>query len=200
MSRPPADDSGSSSPPPKGNPSGDDWVAVAIFQRPHGLRGTTRVRPLTRSLADFLDMPNRTFAVRRLGRVNEAEQLTIDWMEPDAEDTVRVKFKEIGDRTEAEHYTNAELLIRESERWEIDEGQYWLDDLAGLEIRDAETDARLGVVSHATDGIAHDYLVLKLDAAPGRETLLPLVPEFVHDVDLENRIIRLAIPAGLLDD
>lgn len=200
MNRPPAGDGGSPPPPPRGTSKGDDWVVVAIFQRPHGLRGTTRVRPLTRDVEDFMAMPNRTFSVRRNGRVDDAERLTIDWMEPDAESTVRVKFREIGDRTDAERYTNAELVIRESERWAIDEGEYWLDDLAGLRIVDDKTNAALGVVSRATDGIAHDYLVLRLDAAPGKDTLLPLVPEFVRDVNLEEGIVRLSIPDGLLDD
>lgn len=200
MSRPTDGDGGASDRPPPQHAEGEPWVAVALFQRPHGLRGTTRVRPLTNGVDDFLEMPNREFRVRRNGRVDENQVLTLDWMEPDAEDTVRVKFKEIGDRTEADRYTNAELVIRESERWALDEGEYWHDDLAGLTVLDDRSGAMLGRVSHATDGLAHDYLVLLLDAAPGRETLLPLVPEFVRDVDLTGGTVRVLIPDGLLDD
>lgn len=200
MGRPSDGDGGSSGPPPPKPAHSDEWVVVAVFQRPHGLRGTTRLRPLTSSLDEFLEMPNREFRVRRQGRVDADEVLTLDWMEPDAEQTVRVKFKELGDRTAAERYTNAELVIRESERWSLDEGEYWHDDLAGLTVLDDRSGAMLGRVSHATDGLAHDYLVLALDAAPGKETLLPLVPEFVRDVDLAGGTVRVIIPDGLLDD
>ena len=174
----------------------DPWVTVAVVLRPHGLDGTFRLKPLTRQADDLIEAGFRQFRLRRKGVVEEAPLVMRDCV-------VRLgllyaHFDGITDRSGAEKYTNCELVIRESERWELPEGEYYADDLAGLEAR-AEDGALLGKVLRADNGAAHDYLILDLIQAPGRETLLPILPEFVPRVDIVGGFVTVRIPEGLLD-
>ena len=177
-------------------PPGDDWVVVAVFQRPHGLRGETRLRPLTRDPGELLDAPVRRFQVRRAGALGEVLTLRGARLH---EGLVYATFDEVSSRTEAERLTNAELVVPESQLWAPPEGAHYVYQLEGLEARDADTGQRLGVVATAREGAAQDVLVLRLDAAPGREVLLPIVEELVPEVSVPGGFVRVRIPEGLAE-
>ncbi len=174
----------------------DSWVAVARVLRPHGLRGTFRLKPLTRDLDDLLEAPVRTFHVRRGSTIEGT--LTVDSMKL-AKDVILAKFQNIKDRSEAEKYINTDLVISEAERWDLPDGQYYIDHLEGIDVRDAKTGQVIGKVKTAREGAAHDYLVLELEAVPGKETLLPIHPEFVKRIDIGGKFAEVTIPEGLLD-
>jgi len=177
-------------------PQDDPWVAVAVFQRPHGLKGQVRLRPLTRDPEDLLAGPVRNFHVRQNGRI--VADLTMVEGEV-RQGLVYAFFEEIPDRTAAERFTNADLVIAEEDLWEPQDGGHYVFQLEGLEARDAATGERLGTVRTAREGAAHDFLVLDLLAAPGRDTLLPLIPDFVPRIDVKGGFVEVAIPEGLVD-
>lgn len=175
---------------------GDPWVAVAVFQRPHGLRGETRLRPLTRSADELLDAPAGVLHARRGGRIDGpftiAEARVHDGL-------LYAFFDQIADRTAAEAFTNAELVVREADLWPPTGGGHYVFQLEGLEVRDADSGAVLGRVRTAREGAAQDLLVLELSSAPGRETLLPITPGFVPEIDTRAGFVRVRIPEGLLE-
>jgi 16S rRNA processing protein RimM len=173
----------------------DPWVVVAVVMRPHGLRGTFRLKTLMRDPEEFLDIPVKTFKVRR-GRRIEGE-LTLAGAEV-RNGVVHAWFDGIDDRSAAELFVNAELVIHEDDRWEAPEGSYYVDDLTGLEVRDAESGEVLGRVSTAIEGPAHDYLVLDITGAKARETYLPIDPAFLAEVNVAG-FVRVRIPEGLVD-
>jgi 16S rRNA processing protein RimM len=175
---------------------GDEWVVVAVFQRPHGLRGETRLRPLTRDPGQLLDPPVRRLQVRRGGALGEILTLRETRLH---EGLVYATFDEINGRTEAERLTNAELVVRQSELWEPPEGAHYVFQLEGLEVRDADSGERLGVVVTAREGAAQDLLVLRLDSAPGKDLLLPIVDELVPEVSVPGGFVRVRIPEGLAE-
>jgi len=155
-----------------------------------------RLKPLTRDPADFLEIEAKVFRLRRGGKIEG--ELTLEGAELRG-DLIYAEFTEVPDRTAAERFTNCDLVIREEERWELPPGSYWFDDLPGLIVLDAESGDELGVVTAGREGPANDYLVLDLKAAAGKETLLPLIPRFVPEVDIAARRVRVLIPPGLLD-
>ncbi len=177
-------------------PNQDDWVAVAAVLRPHGLRGVFRLKPLTRAPEDFLEAPLENLRVRRSGRV--AEELKLVESRLVGNGLIHATFEGISDRTTAEKFVNCELVIPEADRWELPEGEYYIDDFAGLEVRDSGSGEPLGTVKTAREGAAHDYLVLKL-AGVAEETLLPILPQFVQRVDIAGGFVEVTIPEGLTD-
>lgn len=176
--------------------SGEDWVAVAVVMRPHGLQGLMRLRPLTKSPGELIEAGVRRFHVRRQSRIEASLTLLDAQM---SGDLVLARFQGIDDRETAQKYVNCELVIREVERWSLPPGSYYVDHLAGLEVLDHRTGRLLGRIKTAQEGAAHDYLVLDLEAAPGADTLLPLIPQFVPRVDIEGGRVEITLPEGLLD-
>ena len=84
----------------------------------------------------------------------------------------------------------AELCVRRSELPLPDEGSYYVADLVGTEVLDADG-TRLGAVREVLPGPAND--VLELDS--GR--LLPLVEDCVREIDLEAG--RILLNPGFTD-
>lgn len=179
-----------------GQDAGQAWVVVAQVMRPHGLRGTLRLKPLTRSAEELVDAPVESYHVRLGRRLLGPYRVDEMWV---SGGTVHARFEGIDDRTAAEALTTGELVVPSDQLWPAPPDSFYIHDLEGLEVRDADSGARLGTVRTAREGTAHDYLVLDLEAAPGQEVLLPLLPQFVPDLDPARRVATVRIPEGLVD-
>ena len=71
------------------------------------------------------------------------------------------------------------------------EGRYYWSDLVGLEVVN-EQGVVLGVVKQMSSNGAHDVMeVSVMEAAGERTRLLPFVPVYVKQVDLQNRRIEV---------
>lgn len=101
----------------------------------------------------------------------------------------QVAFEEITDRTGAEEIRNRDVLV--SERRELIEGEYWPEDLAGLEVRPGG-----GIVKDVVFGRAQDRLVIERH---GQEFEIPFVDELVPIVDLEGGYVEVNEPEGITD-
>ena len=89
------------------------------------------------------------------------------------------------------------LLIPESALPELDEDEVYLHDMLGLSVVLDATGQKLGVLDHVHfHGEQELWSILTQE---GKEILLPAVPEFVADIDLDTEIIRITPPEGLLE-
>lgn len=174
----------------------DDWVIVAIIGRPHALRGGVAVKPLTRTIDDFVNAPLEKVHLRRDGRFLGMK--TIETIHNHS-GTPIVFFKEVEDRAAAEELRGAEIVIPEDERWPLPEGEYYADELKGFVIRDADTGDQLGTVKLAREGAAQDYLIMPHPGDPKREVMIPNAGEIVLKIDVEAREVLVRLPEGLMD-
>ena len=75
--------------------------------------------------------------------------------------------------------------------------EVYLYDMLGLSVVLDATGQKLGVLDHV---LFHGEQELWSILTPeGKEILLPAVPEFVADIDLDTEIIRITPPEGLLE-
>ena len=77
----------------------------------------------------------------------------------------------------------------------MEEGEFWPEDLVGLEARTIEG-ARLGVVVGVVAGLAQDRLVVDDD---GSTFEVPFVDALVPVVDLERRYVEIVPVPGLTE-
>jgi 16S rRNA processing protein RimM len=77
----------------------------------------------------------------------------------------------------------AEVVVARTDRFEVPEGEYYVDDLIGLVVRDKEGTV-IGRLSEVWETPANDiYRVLD---DKGREILLPAIEDVILSVDIER--------------
>ena len=77
----------------------------------------------------------------------------------------------------------------------LEDGEYFIADLSGLEVIDADSGMVYGTLSEVINRGASDIYVVKTDEG---ERMIPAVPEFVKSVDIKKGIFVTPI-SGMLD-
>lgn len=91
------------------------------------------------------------------------------------------------DRDAAFALIGSEIAVTREQLPEAEAGQFYWDDLLGLQVVNTQGD-NFGTVDHLLETGAHDVLVVQGD----RERLIPFVMEqIVLEVDLEQGVIRV---------
>ena len=159
-----------------------DLVEIGTLARPHGIRGEIRVN----YYADSLELLRGDVVYLQAGN-KPPRKMEIDTVRMH-QGTPLIRFVEAPDRTAAEFLRGQTLLIPESALPELDEDEVYLHDMLGLSVVLDATGQKLGVLDHV---LFHGEQELWSILTPeGKEILLPAVPEFVADIDLDTEIIR----------
>jgi 16S rRNA processing protein RimM len=103
-----------------------------------------------------------------------------------------VGFEGVVDRDGAESLRGTILSVPAASRRELDDGEFWLDDLVGLEAVDP-AGTLLGTVTAIDFGVAQDRIVVT--TPEGREVLVPFVSALVGD-PVDGRV-EIRDPGGL---
>ncbi len=88
------------------------------------------------------------------------------------------------------------VIYADREDFALEEGEYFIADIIGIEIRDADTDALLGTLSEIINRGAQDIYVVKTDKG---DVMIPVVDEFVIRVEVGKAIYVRPIP-GMFDE
>ena len=80
----------------------------------------------------------------------------------------------------------------------LPEGRYFIDDLIGCTVLHADDGRTLGIVAKVDHPGVQDIYIVR-DAA-GEEHWIPAVPEFVVDVDIAARTVKMRPIAGMFDE
>jgi 16S rRNA processing protein RimM len=106
------------------------------------------------------------------------------------------KFAGIDSISEAEPWQGADMLAPEAERVVPEDGEYSYTDLIGCSVVDSGV-APIGVVKGVEDYGGPP--LLRVEAADGREILVPFARSICKEIKVAEKIIRVDLPAGLLE-
>lgn len=90
------------------------------------------------------------------------------------------------------------VLYMDREDIELDEGTYFVQDLIGLEVRDADTGKVWGKIRDVMQTGANDVYSI-WNEAEKREYLAPAIPDVVLDTDIEAGVMTIRPLEGLFD-
>ena len=161
--------------------TGEDKLRIGRILRAHGVQGALRVEPLT----DFLDRFEPGVQV-----FVDDRSLTVASMEQ-AESALLLRFREIGDRTEAEKLTGAYLTVPLGQARRLPSDRFYHFELIGMQVLDASSGRQLGTVAEVLTYPAND--VLRISGLEG-EVLVPMVKSIVRSVDKAARQILVDLP------
>lgn len=155
----------------------------------HGLKGEVRVQPWADSpefLAEFdelyLDKGAKKIEIKA-ARVHK--------------NMLIMKIKGVDTIDDAEKLRN-KVLYMDRDDVELEEGAYFIQDLIGLDVLDDETGEKIGTLADVSETGANDVYHIKTD--DGKEYLIPVIPDVVKDISLEDGIIRVFKMKGLFDE
>ena len=107
-----------------------------------------------------------------------------------------LKFSGIDSISDAEKLREAEVFISENDRPTLNEDEYYYDQLVGLKVLDAESGEEIGIVSAIVYGKGSESLELDLS---GTRVLLPIVEQFIQEINIDEGVISVRIPPGLIE-
>lgn len=173
------------------------FLVVGHLNRPHGTKGEIFVWPLT-------DHPESTYApgvVLYLGSGDTGEPdpdlppLRVETVRPFRKGYL-VGFGGMDDRGQAERFQGYYLLRSVEELEPPAEDELFYHELLGLTVRTVEG-TRVGVVREVFELRPADLLEVTRD--DGRAAMIPFVGDILVEVDLDEGVLVIDPPEGLLE-
>ena len=149
----------------------------------HGIRGEVKIMPWCDG-PDFLKAFH-TFYIEGTPYKVEAARVH--------KNMVILKLEGVTDVPSALAMRNAILYIDRADV-KLPEGSFFLADIMGLEARDAQTGAVLGKIADIMDLPAGNVYVIR---GGEREIMVPAVPQFIAETNVEGGYIRVNMMEGL---
>lgn len=166
-----------------------DLIAVGVVGRPHGVRGTVRVSPLSDNPERFETLDTVTLEFPG----GEIRQMQVVRAVRTAE-IVHLTFEGIDDRDEAETLRGAYICIPREMLEPLDDSFYHFELIGCKVITTAKQD--VGKVVQIMDLSSNDILVVQNKED---EVLIPMIESVIKEVDVKRGLIVIEPIDGLLD-
>lgn len=153
----------------------------------HGIRGEVKIMPYTDTpelLAEF----DRLFMGRNKDEVTIVRSRVFKNM-------VIAKIEGVDTPEDAEKLRN-KLLYMHRDDLELGEDTYFIQDLIGMEVRDADSDELYGVIDDVMQTGANDVYVVK---SADKELLVPAIADVVISTDIDGNVMIIRPLDGLFD-
>ena len=161
-----------------------DPIVVGTVVGAFGIGGGIKVKSLTDSPGRFL-AGNTLYLDGQLMRLEDAK-----WNSHG----VVLKLDLVNDRTHAQSLNGAALTISATEVEPLAEGSYYHFEIIGIGIWTEDTEY-LGKVKEILVTGSNDVYVVDYS---GKELLIPAIKSVILNVDIENHLIAVDLPKGLL--
>lgn len=107
-----------------------------------------------------------------------------------------LKLSGVSDRNGAEELKGSMVYMTEDDLIELPEDEFYLRDIIGMDVVDAEKGEKIGVLKDVLTERPQDVYVVKLDR--GGETLIPAVQQFIKKIDMEAGTIWVTLIEGMI--
>lgn len=167
----------------------DNYLRVGVITTTHGVKGEVKVFPTTDDMNRFKEL-DKVF----LDTGKELLPLEIEGVKF-FKQMVILKFKGIDNMNDIEKYRGKDLLITRDNAIKLEEDEYFICDLIGLDVITEEGN-KLGVLSEVMTTAANDVYVVQTNEK--KEILIPAIEDCILDVNLNDKKITVHLLDGLL--
>ena len=165
------------------------YLEIGQIVNTFGIKGQVKVVPFTDDVERFEELKNVYIVNKKLRKEVEIENVKYH------KNMVLLKFKGLDKIEDVEFFKNCYLEIDRKDGKPLEEGQYYIVDLIGL---DVETDdgKHLGKVDDIYNTGSNDIYVVKDEL--GKQVLLPGIKDVIKQVNLEDKKIIVHLIEGLV--
>lgn len=168
----------------------DDLLQVGVISSMHGVHGEVKVFPTTsdpsryKYLKEVLLDTGKEIITMKLKGVKFFKQFVI------------VKFEGYDNPNDIEKYKGMPLLVTRENAVKLEEDEYFMADLYGIEVYEDNGD-KLGEIVDIIETGSND--VYEVKCIDGTSLLLPAIKECILSVDIDNRKMTVHVMDGLRD-
>ena len=155
----------------------------------HGVKGMVRVQPWSDS-GEFLT----NFKYFYLDK-NGENKIKAEAVRPHG-NVVLIAFKGVETIEDAEKL-RGRVIYLDRKDIKLPEGRYFIDDLVGCSVTDADTNKHLGTLTDVSATGANDVWHI---TSEGKEYLVPAIDQVIVSVDVENSAVVIRPLKGIFDD
>ncbi len=164
-----------------------EYLEAGKIVTTHGIKGEVKIMPYT-------DTPELLCEFDRLFSGKNHDEIYIEKNRV-FKNMIIAKIKGINTPEEAEKLRNKILYIHRKDL-ELDENTYFIQDLIGMEVKDADEGIIYGRITDVLQTGANDVYVIK---GNDREYLVPAIPEVIILTDIDNDMMLIRPLEGLFD-
>ena len=150
----------------------------------HGIKGEVKIMPYT-------DTPELLSEFDRLFIGKDKKELIIERARV-FKNMVIAKIQGVDTPEDAEKYRN-KILFMHRDDLELDENTYFIQDLIGMEVKDADTGVLYGKIKDVMQTGANDVYVIEGE----KEYLIPAIPDVVINTDIDGNLMLIRPLEGL---
>ena len=155
----------------------------------HGLRGDMRLYP-------WCDPGDIERSMRMYIVENGEQEYRVSYAKPH-KNVYLVKFKGIDTPEDARKFIGKVLYMNRNDI-PMKKGDYFIQDIIGLKVIDAENKTVYGEVSDVAPTGAND--IYCVSGEDGKETWIPAIPQVISNVDIDGGVLEITPMKGLFDD
>ena len=168
----------------------DDVYKIGKLGKPHGVKGE-----ITFAITDdVLDRVDADYLVLDIDGILVPFYLEEYRFKND--DNVLVKFEDIDTQEQVRAYTGCEVYFPRHLSDSDEENMSWAE-IIGFQLVDAVSGRVVGTIDHVNDSTLN--LLFEITSPEGEALLIPANNDLIEEVDIEKKMIRMAIPEGLLE-
>lgn len=169
----------------------EDIFRIGVITSTHGLRGEVKVFPTTDDVNRFKKL--KKCFIRTKDKDIEVEKNTCKFFK----NMVILSFKEFNNINDIEKYKGCDLYVTRENAVPLKEDEFYISDIIGADVFEENGDC-LGKLKDVMKTGANDVFVVELKGDK-KELLVPVIKEFVPEMDIENKKIVIRLMKGMLD-
>ena len=166
----------------------EQLLQVGVISSTHGVRGEVKVFPTT-------DDPQRFKSLKNVILDTGKEQIPLEIQGVKFfKQFVILKFKGIDNRNDIERYKRRSLFVTREDAVELEEDEYYIADLIGMDVITDEGEE--GKLVDVIETGANEVYVVEFDKYG--EVLIPAIHDCILDVDIEAMSMKVHLLEGLV--
>ena len=166
----------------------EQFLQVGVISSTHGIRGEVKVFTTTDNPARFKKLK---IVILDTGKeLTELEVQSVKFFKQ----FVILKFRGIDNINDIEIYKGKSLLVPREDAVELEENEYYIADLIGMEV--VTDEGEFGILRDVMETGANEVYII--DSKEHGEVLIPAIRDCILDVDVENRRMKIRLMDGLI--
>ncbi|MEG1069435.1 MAG: ribosome maturation factor RimM [Ruthenibacterium sp.] len=166
-----------------------DYIEAGEIVTTHGILGEVKLYPWC-DTPEFIAQLSRLFFTADGGRETKIEQVRVQ------KDMCLVRLAGVHSIEEARPFLKKTAYFQRGDVT-LPKGRYFVQDILGATVKDADTGKVYGTVTDITHPAAHDIYTVKNDA--GETFLFPAVPAFLETLSPQEGLVTVHAIPGMFD-